>query len=78
MACLQWQRRLRCRWEYYAENFLSFVQYSSFGLFVLPISAEDQLSRKKNSRKKDMNTAMILLHFIVGAPAPILGRMLER
>jgi hypothetical protein len=54
------------------------VQYSSFGLFVLPISAEDQLSRKKNSRKKDMNTAMILLHFIVGAPAPILGRMLER
>lgn len=25
-AWIQWQRRLLVRWEYYAENFLSFVQ----------------------------------------------------
>ena len=28
-AWLQWQRRLLTRWEYYAENFLGFVQLAS-------------------------------------------------
>jgi len=25
-AWIQWQRRIRVRWEYYAHNFLGFVQ----------------------------------------------------
>ena len=28
-AWIQWQRRLLCRWEYHAENFLSFVQLAA-------------------------------------------------
>ena len=33
-AWLQWQRRLLTRWEYYAENFLGFVQLASIGILL--------------------------------------------
>jgi transposase len=33
-AWLQWQRRLLCRWEYYAENFLGFVQLACINMLV--------------------------------------------
>lgn len=46
--------------------------YNSFGLFVLPVSSEYQLSRA------NMNTAMILLNVGVALVSPILGRMLDR
>jgi transposase len=28
-AWIQWQRRIRVRWEYHARNFLGFVQFAS-------------------------------------------------
>ena len=46
--------------------------HSSFGLFVLPVSDEYQLSRA------NINTAMILLSFGTAVLAPILGRMLDK
>jgi transposase len=33
-AWLQWQRRLLIRWEYYAENFLGFVQLASIKILL--------------------------------------------
>jgi transposase len=33
-AWLQWQRRLLVRWEYYAENFLGFVQLASINILL--------------------------------------------
>ena len=33
-AWLQWQRRLLVRWEYYAENFLGFVQLATIGILL--------------------------------------------
>ena len=33
-AWLQWQRRLLVRWEYYAENFLGFVQLASIAVLL--------------------------------------------
>ena len=33
-AWLQWQRRLLVRWEYYAENFLGFVQLASIAILL--------------------------------------------
>ena len=33
-AWLQWQRRLLVRWEYYAENFLGFVQLTTIGILL--------------------------------------------
>lgn len=46
--------------------------YSAFGLFVLPVSSEYDLSRA------NMNTVMILLNVGMASAAPILGRMLDR
>lgn len=46
--------------------------YSAFGLFVLPVSAEYQLSRA------NMNTALILLNLAAAVMAPLIGRMLDR
>ncbi|CAN7555800.1 MFS transporter [Phenylobacterium sp. LjRoot219] len=46
--------------------------YSAFGLFVLPVSAEYQLSRA------NMNTALILLNLAAAVVAPLLGRLLDR
>ena len=33
-AWIQWQRRLLVRWEYYAENFLGFVQLASIAILL--------------------------------------------
>jgi transposase len=33
-AWIQWQRRLLIRWEYYAENFLGFVQLASITILL--------------------------------------------
>jgi transposase len=33
-AWIQWQRRLLIRWEYYAENFLGFVQLASIAILL--------------------------------------------
>lgn len=33
-AWIQWQRRLLVRWEYYAENFLGFVQLANIGILL--------------------------------------------
>jgi transposase len=33
-AWLQWKRRLLVRWEYYAENFLGFVQLASITMLL--------------------------------------------
>jgi transposase len=33
-AWLQWQRRLLVRWEYYAQNFLGFVQLASISILL--------------------------------------------
>jgi transposase len=33
-AWLQWQRRLLVRWEYYAANFLGFVQLASISILL--------------------------------------------
>jgi len=33
-AWLQWQPRLLVRWEYYAENFLGFVQLATIGILL--------------------------------------------
>lgn len=33
-AWIQWQRRLLVRWEYYAENFLGFVQLASISILL--------------------------------------------
>jgi len=33
-AWIQWQRRLLVRWEYYAKNFLSFVQLATIGILL--------------------------------------------
>lgn len=33
-AWLQWQRRLLCRWEYYAHNFLGFVQLACINMLL--------------------------------------------
>ena len=33
-AWIQWQRRLLVRWEYYAENFLGFVQLASITILL--------------------------------------------
>lgn len=33
-AWIQWQRRLLVRWEYYAENFLGFVQLATIGVLL--------------------------------------------
>jgi hypothetical protein len=33
-AWIQWQRRLFIRWEYYAENFLGFVQPASIAALL--------------------------------------------
>jgi transposase len=33
-AWLQWHRRLLVRWEYYAENFLGFVQLASISILL--------------------------------------------
>ena len=46
--------------------------YSSFGLFVKPVSAELNLSRA------DMNTALILFNIGTGLLAPFVGRLLDR
>jgi transposase len=33
-AWLQWKRRLLVRWEYYAQNFLGFIQLASIMMFL--------------------------------------------
>jgi transposase len=33
-AWLQWQRRLLLRWEYYAQNFLGFVQLAAISILL--------------------------------------------
>jgi transposase len=33
-AWIQWQRRILCRWEYYAENFLGFVQLACMNMLL--------------------------------------------
>jgi transposase len=33
-AWIQWQRRLLVRWEYYAENFLGFVQLATIAILI--------------------------------------------
>jgi transposase len=33
-AWLQWQRRLLVRWEFYAQNFLGFVQLASIAILL--------------------------------------------
>lgn len=33
-AWLQWKRRLLCRWEYYAQNFLGFVQLACMNMLL--------------------------------------------
>lgn len=33
-AWLQWKRRILCRWEYYAENFLGFVQVACINMLL--------------------------------------------
>ena len=33
-ARIQWQRRLLVRWEYYAENFLGFVQLATIAILI--------------------------------------------
>jgi transposase len=33
-AWIQWQRRILVRWEYYAENFLGFVQLATIGILL--------------------------------------------
>jgi len=33
-AWLQWKRRILCRWEYYAENFLGFVQIACINMLL--------------------------------------------
>lgn len=33
-AWIQWKRRLLVRWEYYAENFLGFVQLASISILL--------------------------------------------
>ena len=33
-AWIQWQRRLLCRWEYYAQNFLGFVQLACINMML--------------------------------------------
>lgn len=33
-AWIQWQRRLLCRWEYYARNFLGFVQLACINMLL--------------------------------------------
>ncbi len=33
-AWLQWQRRILCRWEYYAQNFLGFVQLACINMLL--------------------------------------------
>ena len=33
-AWLQWQRRLLVRWEYYAQNFLGFVQLATIAILL--------------------------------------------
>ncbi len=35
-AWLQWKRRLLVRWEYYAANFLGFVQLASISMMLKP------------------------------------------
>jgi MFS family permease len=45
---------------------------TAFGLFVVPVSAEFQLSRA------NMNSALILLNIGSAVLAPIMGRMLDR
>ena len=46
--------------------------FSAFGLFVVPVSSDLQLSRA------DMNTALILLNIGSAMLAPVVGRMLDR
>ena len=46
--------------------------FSAFGLFVVPVSNDLQLSRA------DMNTALILLNIGSAMLAPVVGRMLDR
>lgn len=46
--------------------------FSAFGLFVVPVSEDLQLSRA------DMNTALILLNIGSAMLAPIVGRLLDR
>ncbi|TAL00830.1 MAG: MFS transporter [Rhodospirillaceae bacterium] len=46
--------------------------FSSFGVFVLPVSAELNLSRA------EMNTAIILITFGDAVLAPVVGRVLDR
>lgn len=46
--------------------------FGSFGLFVLPVSAEFGLSRA------EMNTAFILLNVGAGVMAPFIGRAIDR
>ena len=36
-AWLQWKRRLLVRWEYYASNFLGFVELASITMFLTRI-----------------------------------------
>ena len=33
-AWIQWQRRLLCRWEYYTQNFLGFVQLACINMLL--------------------------------------------
>jgi hypothetical protein len=37
-AWIQWQHRLLVLWEYYAENFLGFVQLESISILLKTIS----------------------------------------
>ncbi len=46
--------------------------YSAFGLFVLPVAADLNLSRA------EVNTALILLNAGSAVLAPVVGRMLDR
>jgi MFS family permease len=46
--------------------------FGSFGLYILPVSAELRLSRA------DMNTGLILMNLGVAVLAPLMGRSLDR
>jgi len=48
------------------------ITYSSFGLFVIPVSQEFGLSRA------DMNMALVLVQAGTALTAPLMGRMLDR
>ena len=65
-AWIQWQRRLLVRWEYYAENFLGFVQLASIVILLRHFSSKSATSYADGvgeslhagpDRKQDVNAA---------------------